>query len=189
MTTSDGSSLSPPILSVCPLLVSNWLHPVCLTVGQRAWHHPVPSWVVPGWRGQLNSLVCTSICFDWYSLGFWWWRLRSVGGWVAFLVVVIASSGRLLCNDIVSGLVFKGLPSHFFSFSIYFEIDKYYTVWTGPNQAHPVQDCQAGAQTSSTFLLDRTALSPTPGQVCPDWWNHWVMMAMVYWPWWWERWW
>jgi len=50
--------------------------------------------------------------------------LASSGGWVVFLVVVIARSGRLLCNDVVSGLVFQGLPSHFFSFSIYFEIDK-----------------------------------------------------------------
>ena len=96
-----------------------------------------------------------------------------MGGWVAFLVVVIASSGRLLCNDVVSGLRFQGLPSHFFSFSIYFEIDKYYPVWTGPDQARPVQDCQSGARSSSTFRLDRTGLSPTPDRVRPDWWNHW----------------
>jgi len=95
-----------------------------------------------------------------------------VGGWVAFLVVVIASSGRLLCNDIVSGLGFQGLPSHFFSFSIYFEIDKDYPVWTGPDQARPVQDCQSGARSSPTFWLDRTGLSPTPDRVRPDWWNH-----------------
>ncbi|KAF8534624.1 hypothetical protein BDD12DRAFT_809208 [Trichophaea hybrida] len=67
---------------------------------------------------------------------------------------------------------YQGLPSHFFSFSIYFEIDKYYPVWTGPDQARPVQDCQSGARSSPTFRLDRTGLSPTPDRVRPDWWNH-----------------
>jgi len=96
----------------------------------------------------------------------------SSGGVVGFLVVVIASSGRLLGNDVVSGLGFQGLPSHFFSFSICFEIDKNYPVWTGPDQARPVQDCQSGARSSPTFRLDRTGLSPTPDRVRPDWWNH-----------------
>jgi hypothetical protein len=45
-------------------------------------------------------------------------------------------------------------------------------VWTGPDQAHPVQDCQSVVQSSPTFWLDWTGLSPTPDWVRPDWWNH-----------------
>jgi len=37
---------------------------------------------------------------------------------------------------------------------MYFEIDKYYPVWTGQDQARPVQDCQSA---------DRTEPYPTPG--------------------------
>jgi len=154
MTTGGGSSPSPAVLYVCPHLASKRQHRFRPTLG---------------WTEQLNSLVCTSIRFVWYGLGFSWWCLLAVGGWVAFLVVVIASSGR---NDVVSGLGFQGLPSHFFSFTIYFEIDKYYPVWTGPDQARPVHDCQSGARSSPTFRLDRTGLSPTPDRVRPDWWNH-----------------
>jgi hypothetical protein len=57
-------------------------------------------------------------------------------------------------------------------FQIYFELDKYNPVWTGPDQAHPVQDCQSGSRSSPTFLCDRTRLCPTPDLVHPDWWNH-----------------
>ena len=45
-------------------------------------------------------------------------------------------------------------------------------VWTGPDQARPVQDCQSAVQSSPTFRLDWTGLSPTPDWVRPDWWNH-----------------
>jgi hypothetical protein len=86
MTTGDGSSPSPAVLYICPHLSSKRRHRFRPTLGRT---------------GQLNSLVGTSISFVWYGLGFSWWCLLSVGGWDAFLVVVIASSGRY---DVVSGL-------------------------------------------------------------------------------------
>jgi hypothetical protein len=53
-------------------------------------------------------------------------------------------------------------------------------VWTGPDQARPVPDCQSGARSSPTFRLDRTGLSAIPDRVRPDWWNHWnfIMCCM-----------
>jgi hypothetical protein len=58
----------------------------------------------------------------------------------------------------VPELGLKGLLSYFFSFQIYFEIDKYYPVWTGPDQAHPVQDYQSGGSVQSDLPVrpDRT---------------------------------
>jgi len=47
-------------------------------------------------------------------------------------------------------------------------------VWTGPDQARPVQDWQCAVQSSPTFRLDWTELSPTPDWVHLDWWNHWI---------------
>jgi len=47
-------------------------------------------------------------------------------------------------------------------------------VWTGPDQARPVQEWQSAVQSSPTFRLDWTGLSPTPDWVRPDWWNHWL---------------
>jgi len=46
-------------------------------------------------------------------------------------------------------------------------------VWTGPDRARPVQDWQSVVQSSPTFHLDWTWLSPTPDWDRPDWWNHW----------------
>jgi hypothetical protein len=65
-----------------------------------------------------------------------------------------------------------GITVSLLDFSIYFEIEKDYPVWTGPDQARPVPDCQSGAWSSPTFWLDRTGPSPTPDRVRPDWWNH-----------------
>jgi hypothetical protein len=45
-------------------------------------------------------------------------------------------------------------------------------VWTGPDRARPVQDWQSVVQSSPTFHLDWTGLSPTPDWDRPDWWNH-----------------
>jgi hypothetical protein len=45
-------------------------------------------------------------------------------------------------------------------------------VWTGPDQAHPVQDWQSVVQSSPTFSVDWTGLSATPNWVSRDWWNH-----------------
>ena len=44
--------------------------------------------------------------------------------------------------------------------------------WIGPDQAHPVQDCQSVDRSSPTFPLDRTGLSPTADRDRLDWWNH-----------------
>ena len=177
MTTGDGSSPSPASLSVYHHVASKWRHHFCPILGQMAWHHPVPSWVVPGRMDR--TVVFTSMHI--YQFRLVWFRFLmavlpcSGGGWVGFVVVVIASSRRLWWNDVVSGLGFQGLPSDFISFSDYFEIDKHDSVWTGPNQACPVHDCQSRARSSPTFRLDRTGLSPTPDPVRLHWWNHWSL--------------
>ena len=58
-------------------------------------------------------------------------------GWVAFLVVAIASSGRLLCNDVVSEL---GLRAYHLTALVFRSTLKLInTTLFGPVQTKPVQ--------------------------------------------------
>jgi hypothetical protein len=127
MAAGYRSSLTPAVLSHSPCPATRWCNCFRSTHGRMGWS---------------TSLVCKSISFVWYVLGVPWWCLLAVWGWLAFLAVVIASSGR---NDVVSGLGFQGSPSHFLSFLIYFGVDKYNPVWTGSDQARPVHDGHSGA--------------------------------------------
>jgi len=70
-----------------------------------------------------------------------------------------------------------GITVSLLDFSIYFEIEKDYPIWTGPHHARPVPDCQSGAWSSPTLQWERTGPSPTPDRGRPDWWNHWISVG------------